>query len=225
MNNESKQIKEYLNSKKQIEDISEALEDLNRKIEEIIKPLEDELQNQKNQLRNLSQEINVYVKIGDLAQEISALTTTPENELTTELNYMRSTFAVFPKNHLLNIYENNPVVLMLKIYNGSTNLYVNTSLTLNLTDKTSDGQTLIDNSTVSTVDGLNLMILKVNEEHIPDVMFKVNFKELNKKDDLKNKAILECLKHQKYMTEDEVTNLKPKKESKSKQKTLTRITL
>ncbi len=161
---------------------------------------------------------NLYIKIGDLVQEISDLTNIQENKLKIKLNYIRNTFPIFPKNHLLKLYKNHPTSLIFQIYNGSTNLFVNTVLALNFSDNTADGQTLIDHSTLSFIDGLNLMTLKIDEKYIPDVMLKIDFQKLNENDNLETKAILNCLKKRKYMTEDEMNNLRPQNKQRSKEK-------
>lgn len=166
-------------------------------------------------IADLNKKSQIYVSIGDLVQEVSAITNIPEDELNVELKYMRSTFPKFPKfpkYHLLEIYKDTPVTLMLKIHDSANNIFVDTSLDLNLTDKTSDGKTLIDHSLATYVDALDLMILKVSEKYIPAVMFKINFKALIQTDNIENKAIINCLKKQKYKTEEEIKSLTSPKE-------------
>ena len=179
---------------------------------EKLNSLESEIQKTKSKMADLNKDSQIYISIGDLVQEVSAITNIPEDELTTELQYMRNTFSRFPKYHLLEVYKDTPVTLMLKICDRTGNIFVNTSLDLNFADKTSDGKTLIDHSLASYIDFIDLMILKVIEEYIPTVIFKVNFKKLAQTDNIENKAIINCLKKQKYMTEEEVKSLTPPEE-------------
>ena len=179
---------------------------------EKLNSLESEIQKTKSKMTDLNKDSQIYISIGDLVQEVSAITNIPKDELTVELEYIRSTFSRFPKYHLLEVYKDTPVTLMLKICDSTGNTYVNTSLYLSFTDKTSDGKTLIDHSLASYIDFIDLMILKVIEEYIPTVIFKVNFKKLAQTDNIENKAIINCLKKQKYMTEEEVKSLTPSEE-------------
>ena len=172
-------------------------------------------------LADLNKKLQIYISVGDLVQEVSDITNIPKDELIVELKYMRSTFSKFPKYHLLKVYKDTQVTLMLKIYDSTNNIFVDTSLDLNFTDKTSDGKTLIDHSLASYIDFIDLMTLKVIEKYIPTVMFKVNFKKLTQTDNIENKAIINCLKKQKYMTE-EVKSLTPPKEKLPEDRQFTR---
>lgn len=168
---------------------------------------------QRKQIADLDKGPKIYISMRDLIQEVSAITNIPKDELDIELKYMRNTFSKFPKYHLLEVYKDIPVTLMLKIYDSCGNILVDTSFDISFNDKTSDGQTLIDHSWTSYIDSIDLMTLEVIEEYIPTVMFKINFKNLIEKDSLENQAIINCLKKQKYMTEEEVKNLTSPKEN------------
>lgn len=205
MDENTNQIEYYIKLKKQREALIKVIDKLNKQYHAIINPLEEILKTINEETNNFDDKI--YIKIGDLIDEVSEITNIPKEELKPSLSYMRSTFPIFSKRRL----EKESTILMFEIHNGKDTI-VNTSFTLNFSDKMADGHTLIDITNTQTVDILNLMIINVDKNKIEDVMFKINYKDLNRIT-LESKAIMNCLEKQKYMTEEDVNNLKPKKET------------
>ena len=207
-----------LNSKKNY--IVNHLDQLNNEFEQIIAPLKETLEDINTKIYNLNN-VEVYIKIGDLIEEISNITNIDIEYLQTDLTYTRS-YLLIPESGVLNMSDLSPTVLNLEIYLNKLNPLVNTSLTLNFNDICANAKTLFDNTEISNFIKENLFKIAIDKEAIPYVMFKVNLHSLNKQDTLKNKAILNCLENEKYLTEKDIDKLKKKNERQYKKGLLNR---
>ena len=207
-----------LNSKKNY--IVNHLNQLNNEFEQIIAPLKETLEDINKKIYNLNN-VEVYIKIGDLIEEISNITNIDIENLQTDLTYTRS-YLLIPESGVLNMSDLSPTVLNLEIYLNKLNPLVNTSLTLNFNDICANAKTLFDNIEISNFIKENLFKITIDKEAIPYVMFKVNLHSLNKQDTLKNKAILNCLENEKYLTEKDIDKLKKKNERQYKKGLLNR---
>lgn len=207
-----------LNSKKNY--IVNHLDQLNNEFEQIIAPLKETLEDINKKIYNLNN-VEVYIKIGDLIEEISNITNIDIEDLQTDLTYTRS-YLLIPESGVLNMSDLSPTVLNLEIYLNKLNPLVNTSLTLNFNDICANAKTLFDNTEISNFIKENLFKIAIDKEAIPYVMFKVNLHSLNKQDTLKNNAILNCLENEKYLTEKDIDKLKKKNERQYKKGLLNR---
>ena len=207
-----------LNSKKNY--IVNHLDQLNNEFEQIIAPLKETLEDINKKIYNLNN-VEVYIKIGDLIEEISNITNIDIEDLQTDLTYTRS-YLLIPESGVLNMSDLSPTVLNLEIYLNKLNPLVNTSLTLNFNDICANAKTLFDNTEISNFIKENLFKITIDKETIPYVMFKVNLHSLNIQDTLKNKAILNCLENEKYLTEKDIDKLKKKNERQYKKGLLNR---
>ena len=81
---------------------------------------------------------------------------------------------------------------------------------------------MLENTEISNFIKENLFKITIDKEAIPYVMFKVNLHSLNIQDTLKNKAILNCLENEKYLTEKDIDKLKKKNERQYKKGLLNR---
>lgn len=207
-----------LNSKKNY--IVNHLDQLNNEFEQIIAPLKENLEDINKKIYNLNN-VEVYIKIGDLIEEISNITNIDIEDLQTDLTYTRS-YLLIPESGVLNMSDLSPTVLNLEIYLNKLNPLVNTSLTLNFNDICANAKTLFDNTEISNFIKENLFKITIDKETIPYVMFKVNLHSLNIQDTLKNKAILNCLENEKYLTEKDIDKLKKKNERQYKKGLLNR---
>lgn len=205
------QIDEYLKLKSQIKQIKQYIDEANQEFIQILMPLKEMLENINQKVNNLNN-IKAYIQIKDLVEEITSLAHT-EN-IQTDLTYTRS-YLTLKENDILNLSNLSPTVLNLKIYDESKPL-VNTILTLNFNDICANGKTLFDNTEVSELNFKDTFKITLDKEAIPYVLFKVNFKSLDKQDTLENKAILNCLNKGKYLTEKDTETLKKKNEKQYK---------
>lgn len=205
------QIDEYLKLKSQIKQIKQYIDEANQEFIQMLMPLKEMLENINQKVNNLNN-IKAYIQIKDLVEEITSLAHT-EN-IQTDLTYTRS-YLTLKENDILNLSNLSPTVLNLKIYDESKPL-VNTILTLNFNDICANGKTLFDNTEVSELNFKDTFKITLDKEAIPYVLFKVNFKSLDKQDTLENKAILNCLNKGKYLTEKDTETLKKKNEKQYK---------
>lgn len=205
------QIDEYLKLKSQIKQIKQYIDEANQEFIQMLMPLKEMLENINQKINNLNN-IKAYIQIKDLVEEITSLAHT-EN-IQTDLTYTRS-YLTLKENDILNLSNLSPTVLNLKIYDESKPL-VNTILTLNFNDICANGKTLFDNTEVSELNFKDTFKITLDKEAIPYVLFKVNFKSLDKQDTLENKAILNCLNKGKYLTEKDTETLKKKNEKQYK---------
>ena len=205
------QIDEYLKLKSQIKQIKQYIDEANQEFIQMLMPLKEMLENINQKINNLNN-IKAYIQIKDLVEEITSLAHT-EN-IQTDLTYTRS-YLTLKENDILNLSNLSPTVLNLKIYDKSKPL-VNTILTLNFDDICANGKTLFDNTEVSELNFKDTFKITLDKEAIPYVLFKVNFKSLDKQDTLENKAILNCLNKGKYLTEKDTETLKKKNEKQYK---------
>ena len=214
------QIDEFLslNSKKNY--IVNHLDQLNNEFEQIIAPLKEVLESINKQMCDLNN-VEIYIKIGDLIEEISNITNIDIENLQTDLTYTRNYLSI-PKSGVLNMSELSPAVLNLEIYLNKLNPLVNTSLTLNFNDICANAKTLFYNTETSNFIKKDLFKITIDKEAIPYVIFKVNLHSLNKQDNLKNKAILNCLESEKYLTQKDIDKLKRKNEKQYKKGLLNR---
>ena len=207
------QIDEYLKLKKQIKYIEKHIDELNQEFAQILIPLKEMLESINNKINGLNlNDAKIYIQIKDLVEEIASLTHT--KNIQTELTYTRS-YLTLKENDLLNPSDLSPNVLNLKIYDESKTL-VNTILTLNFDDICANGKTLFDNTEVSELNFKDTFKITFDKEAIPYVLFKINFKSLDKQDTLENKAISNCLNNGKYLTEKDTEKLKKKNERQYK---------
>lgn len=205
------QIDEYLKLKSQIKQIKQYIDEANQEFIQMLMPLKEMLENINQKINNLNN-IKAYIQIKDLVEEITSLAHT-EN-IQTDLTYTRS-YLTLKENDILNLSNLSPTVLNLKIYDESKPL-VNTILTLNFNDMCANSKTLFDNTEVSELNFKDTFKITLDKEAIPYVLFKVNFKSLDKQDTLENKAILNCLNKGKYLTEKDTETLKKKNEKQYK---------
>lgn len=207
------QIDEYLKLRNNKIFIEKHIDELNQQFIQILTPLKEMLENINNKINGLNlNDTEIYIQIKDLVEEVASLAHT--KNIQTDLTYTRS-YLTLKENDLLNPSDLSPNVLNLKIYDESKTL-VNTILTLNFDDICANGKTLFDNTEMSELSFKDTFKITFDKEAIPYVLFKANFKSLDKQDTLENKAILNYLNKGKYLTEKDTEKLKKKNEKQYK---------
>ena len=96
MKKENETVETFLSQREQISCLTEKLNSL-----------ESEIQKTKSKMADLNKDSQIYISIGDLVQEVSAITNIPKDELTVELEYIRSTFSKISPFRSIQRYSSN----------------------------------------------------------------------------------------------------------------------
>ena len=84
MDDNTNQIEYYIKLKKQRESLIKVIDELNKQYHAIINPLEEILKTINEETNNFDDKI--YIKIGDLIDEVSEITSIPKEELKPSLS-------------------------------------------------------------------------------------------------------------------------------------------